>query len=223
MGRKRKAGNRSPSGRKRKPTTALERETRVAPNDRVLERRRQFAWVRPPADKDGKPIDGNNGEVDQQVCDALGQLQVLGLLDVDGFDSADLRDVGREWGQHFTRLMRGERLTAKAQSYERQDRGQGRVSWTVSDQRFDAMDLALDRFERQVLAELIIQPEIGCWPDGQEFSPWVQGLIQEALLERGMIVRSMVFPNTYHRHLLETARQGLVAMSNGLSQWKKAA
>ena len=85
---KRKQGTRTKSGRLSRSKLAL--MERNPPADYILERRRLFSFVTPT-----KGPDGRVGEIDQDVCDGIGQLQALGLLDGHGFDGKDLRDAGR--------------------------------------------------------------------------------------------------------------------------------
>jgi hypothetical protein len=63
---------RKPKTRDQKLKDALDR---TSPNMRVMELRRLFSFVQPPADK---RLDGRNGEIDSEVCDAIGQLCALG-------------------------------------------------------------------------------------------------------------------------------------------------
>jgi hypothetical protein len=110
---------RKPKTRDQKLKDALDR---TSPNMRVMELRRLFSFVQPPADK---RLDGRNGEIDSEVCDAIGQLCALGLLDGHGHDPIELRDKGRFWGCHYAKLMKG--VGAKTGSYERADRSQARA------------------------------------------------------------------------------------------------
>jgi len=70
---KRKSGARTKSGRLSRAASAL--AERNPPADYILERRRLFSFVTPT-----KGPDGRVGEIDQDVCDGIGQLQCLGLL-----------------------------------------------------------------------------------------------------------------------------------------------
>lgn len=194
---------RKPKTRDQKLKDALER---TQPNIRVAERRRLFSFVQPPA---GKRQDGRNGEIDSEVCDAIGQLCALGLLDGHGYDPIELRDKGRFWGGHYTRLLKGS--AAKTGSYERRDRSAPSGALTKDDLMFDRMDESLPYFERTVLLSLVVDPLIG----HDEHVPWAQALIDEALLARGRVPRAMRFPDMNDRALLLAAIRGLCALAEG--------
>jgi hypothetical protein len=188
-----------------KLAAALER---TQPNDRILELRRIFSFVRPPADK---RQDGRNGEIDSEICDPIGQMTALGLFDGHGHDPIEMRDKGRFWGGHYARLFKGSAM--KTQNYERADRSRSTGALTAADLLFDKMDEALsDTWERGVLLNLIVDPLLG---DRKVF--WAQSLIDEALIARGRMPqdRVMMFPGMHERELLKASIRGLCALIDG--------
>jgi hypothetical protein len=208
-GAKRKEGKRTAAGRL---------VANVDPNQRILERRLMFAWLRP-----SKGLDGRHGTIDQDICDGIGQLHALGLLDGHGHDPQDMRDKGRFWGHHYAKLLRVNGF--KTQSYERQDKGRQEPRVTKEDEMFDRMDTNLPSFERDVLLSLIVDPLIGSDPFQNEITPWAQSLIDEALLAKGKVGKFMRFPDANDRALLDAAVRGLAVLIDGSlpSRWEKAA
>lgn len=195
---------RKPKTKQQKQADALDRS---APNARVLELRRMFSFVQPPpADR----LVGRNGEIDSEICDAIGQMCALGLLDNHGHDPVEMRDKGRFWGGHYAHLMKP--LGVKVGSYERAAKGHPSGSLTASDMLFDRMDNALGQsFERMALLTLVVDPLIGYG----ETVPWAQGLIHEALLERGRVPRMMMFPTLLDRERLNAVIRGLCCLVDG--------
>lgn len=196
---------RKPKSREQKLKDALER---TAPPAHIAERRRLFSFVTPSTGPDGRV-----GEIDQDICDAIGQLHALGLLDGHGYDSTELRDKGRFWGGHYARLLKGS--AAKTANYERRDRSQPSHALTGEDLMFDRMDESLPSFERDVLLSLVVDPLIGSWPCGRSIAPWAQALIDEALLARNRVPAAMVFPTANDRELLRAAIRALCILCEG--------
>lgn len=189
--------------RDQKLKDALER---TVPNLRIIELRRLFSFVQPPPES---RLDGRNGEIDSEVCDAIGQMCALGLFDGHGHDPIEMRDKGRFWGCHYAKLLKG--VGVKTGGYERADRSQASGALTGADILFDRMDSTLPAYERTVLLSLLVDPLIG----HDEPVPWAQSLIDEALIERGRIPRAMRFPDTTDRAYLAAAIRGLCALVDG--------
>lgn len=200
MGRKKSKGQRTASGRLSRSAEAL--ADRNPPADYVIARRNLFAFVTPT-----KGPEGRTGTIDQDICDGIGQLHALGLLDNPHCDAQDMRDKGREWRNHYCKLLRASGY--KTGGYERMDKGVNEVRYTGTDARFDQMDSALTGFERSCLLSLLVDPVVGSWPDGNDNAPWVESLIGEALLKRGKIVQMLRFPDSYDRSKLEAVVRGL--------------
>lgn len=185
---------------------ALERN---APADYILERRRLFSFVQAPPEA---RQDGRNGEIDSEVCDAIGQLCALGLLDGHGHDPIEMRDKGRFWGGHYAKLMKG--VGVKTGAYERRDRSQPTGALTGEDILFDRMDEALGNgFERSALLSLIVDPLIG----HHETVPWAQVFIWDELFKRGRFTSCMVVGAVTEndRALLAATIRGLTALVDG--------
>lgn len=196
---------RKPKSQAQKLKDALERNQ---PADYIIARRKLFSFVQPPTDK---RLDGRNGEIDSEICDAIGQLCALGLFDGHGHDPIEMRDKGRFWGCHYAKLMKG--VGVKTGSYERADRSKASGALTAADLMFDRIDEALPTYERSVLLSLIVDPLIG----HDETVPWAQSLIDEALLQRGRLVphRVVMFPGVHERGLLQAAIRGLLCLIDG--------
>jgi hypothetical protein len=197
-------------GRKPKSKSDRLRDTleRTQPNIRVQERRAMYSFVTPPTDK---RLEGRNGEIDSEVCDAIGQMCALGLFDGHGHDPIEMRDKGRFWGGHYARLLKGSGV--KMGAYERADRSQASGALTAADLLFDRIDENLPSYERQVLLSLVVDPLIG--PD--ETVPWAQSLIDEALLSRHRLIlhRVVRFPDEQDRAYLQAAIRGLLVLIDG--------
>lgn len=209
MARSRTNGKRTKSGRLSRAKDELAK--RNPPADHIVARRNLFAFVTPT-----KGPDGRVGEIDQDICDAIGQFHALGLLDGHGADPTELRDKGRFWGHHYAKLLKASGF--KTASYERMDKGRNEARVSGTDIMFDRMDEALGSFERSALLSLIVDPIVGSWPLGEEFAPWARSLIGEALLKRGKVPPLIRFPDANDRALLEACVRGLRALVDGSSQ-----
>lgn len=208
--------NRNKRGRPRKP------EPQDDPFDRIAVRRKLYAWLRP--DERKKKKTERDGTIDQDVCDGIGQLCALGLLEAEGFHPIDLRDKGREWANHYISLLR--KSGFKGSSYERMDKARHEVSYTARDARFDMLDNEVRSLERWALYSLLVDPIVGSYPDGRENAGWVEAFICQGLLEKGKFppawMQPVKFPDSYDRGLLEAAIRGLVILADG-SQMRRAA
>ena len=176
---------------------------RTAPAQYILDRRRLFGGIATAP---------KGGEIDSEVCDAIGQLCALGLLDGHGHDPVELRDKGRFWGGHYAKLMKGSAV--KVSSYERKDRTSGHANaLTGADLMFDRMDENLPSYERVILLSLLVDPLIG----HGDTVPWAQALIDEALLQRKRLPegRVMRFPDMDDRYKLEACIRGLCVLVDG--------
>jgi hypothetical protein len=200
-------------GRKGRPRKTAEQKLRDAldrtlPAEYILARRKLFSFVEPSM-KD--KLGGRNGEIDSEICDAIGQMCALGLLDGHGHDPIELRDKGRFWGCHYAKLMK--RLGTKTGAYERTSRSEATGALTGADMLFDRIDENLPHYERQVLLTLLVDPLIG----HRETVPWAQSLIDEALLKRNKLVphRVVRFPDSSDRAYLDAAIRGLAVLVDG--------
>jgi hypothetical protein len=204
---------RKPKSREQKLFDAVKR---TQPAEYILQRREVFSFVVPPTDK---RLDGRNGEIDSEVCDAIGQLCALGLLDGHGHDPIELRDKGRFWGCHYAKLMK--KLGMKTGSLERQDKGKPTEALTAADLLFDKMDENLPNYERSVLLSLIVDELIG----HKGIVPWAQSLIDEALLKRKRLPvdRVVRFPDMQDREYLAAAIRGLCVLVDGALPMRRAA
>jgi hypothetical protein len=209
-------------GRKAKTSDQKLRDAleRVQPADYILERRKLFSFVQPPS-KDR--LEGRNGEIDSEVCDAIGQLCALGYFAGHGHDEIEMRDKGRWWGQHYARLMKP--CAMKTGGHEPRSRSTGNSgALTGADLLFDRMDGNLPTFERNVLLSLVVDPLIGTHPCG-EFAYWAKALIDEGLRQRGRFVKCGAFPTEHDRGLLNAAIRGLVILVDGAlpERWQRRA
>lgn len=223
---------RPPKAKKAKPTklreptleelVESEMSKKGGPNRVVAERRVLFrSIVQKPAKS---RLEGRNGEIDSEVCDAIGQLCALGLFDGHGFDPIEMRDKGRFWGGHYAMLMK--RSAMKTGGHEPRSRSTGGQSpMTPADLLFDRMDEGLPTYERSVLLSLIVDPLIGTNPMGHEFSPWAKALIDEGLRARGRFVKCGGFPTEHDRQLLAATIRGLCCLIDAAlpARWERAA
>lgn len=174
---------------------------RTAPADYIIRRRKVFSFVEAP----------KGGEIDSEICDAVGQMCALGLLDGHGHDPVEMRDKGRFWGQHYARVMKC--VGVKTGAYERRDPSKPSVAMTGDDLLFDRMDENLPDFERDVLLSLLVDPLIG----HDETVGWAQSLIDEELLKRKRLPPDRVtsFPDMNDRALLQAAIRGMLILVDG--------
>lgn len=208
-------------GRKPKSSEQKLRDAlaRTAPADHILERRALFSFVR------SAKQDGRQGEIDSEVCDAIGQLCALGQFDGHGHDPIEMRDKGRFWGGHYAQLMKpcGMR-TGKLEPRSRSTGGHSGM--TGADLLFDRMDESLPEFERNVLLSLIVDPLIGINPAG-EFPFWAQALIDDELFKRKLFRRGMLVGHVTaaHRDYLKAAIRGLCVLIDGSlpARWEQKA
>jgi hypothetical protein len=207
---KRKAGQRTKSGRLSRALKAI--MERNPPADYIVERRYLFGFLTP-----SKGPDGRVGEIDQDVCDGIGQLCAVGLLDGHGIDAKDLRDAGRFYGEHYWTRYR--ETAPKTGKYERQDKSMS--AWlgeTAADRKFDRMDEVLKGHERAVLMSLVVDR---AW--GDEVIPWAKSMIDEKLIERRRIPKMMRFPDEHDRAMLAACVRGLCLIADGGMEMRRAA
>lgn len=196
-GRPRKPGFRKHDG-------TLERGRFTAAPDHIVARRALFSF---------------SGLGDQDLCDGIGQLHALGLLDGHAIDGLELRNIGREWRDWFVTVLRSRGF--KAGGYERMDKA--REKEPRASERMDRMDLGLAGYERHALYSLLIDPVVGSWPMGEEEAPWVRSLIGEALLKRGRLMPMARFPDSNDRQLLRASIRGLFALYGESGALRRAA
>lgn len=196
MGRPKDKNSRRSKAERRRLEKALSQ--RVEPAEYILQRRALFSFVTPT-----KGPDGRVGEIDQDVCDPIGQLHAVGLLDGHGHDPQELRDKGRFWGQHLVRLMKV--VGVKMGAYERSSRSIPSSALTGADLLFDRMDRNLEHYERRVLFDLIVEPLIG----HHEGCLWAEALVTSELWARGKVPPVTMFKTAYHDELLNAAIRGL--------------
>lgn len=203
--RKRNRGRKSGSVRDKAEKRKMARLLEVGqPNQRVIDRREAFSFVTPT-----KGPDGRGGTIDQDICDGIGQLHALGLLDGHGHEPQQLRDAGRRWGELYWnnnpetnpkvgKLEPASRSTGGKPGLNPRDYGE-----------FRALDDALDEaFERGAVMSLVVDP---WWSD--EIVPWASGLIAEELLKRGRYPSSLaILPTENDRQLLAACVRGLLKL-----------
>jgi hypothetical protein len=209
MARPRDPNSRRSKAEKRKAKkAALILGTRSDPNSRVMERRERFNFLRSAAD-------GRQGSIDQDICDGIGQMQALGLLDGHGHDPLDLRNVGREYAELYW-----ERYEATAPStgqFERRSRGTGEPPPRNGRyDRYDRLDDSMPRvgMERTAIHMLLTQHYHS---DGLE--GWVQRLINRELAKRGVpdVLVFLDSPTEGHdRYMLGCAVRGLCQLMDAL-------
>lgn len=183
---------------------------KAVPADYILRRRELFSFHNPT-----KGPDGRVGEIDQDVCDGIGQLHALGLLEAEGGDPVELRNAGRKFAElYWQRYWETSPRTGK---YERVSHSYTMsLIRTYADDLFDIMDASLPRslsdFERRCVMELCVETY---W--GDDICPWAQALIDEGLRSRGRerpFARAFVSPG--QRRRLAGCIEGL----RKLARWK---
>lgn len=202
---KNKRGRPRKSGPRDKNDKLLRLGKFVEPPEHIMERRKMFSFVTPT-----KGPDGRTGEIDQDVCDGIGQLHALGLLDGHPIDGLELRDIGREFAELYW-----ERYQATAPTsgqFERRSKSTGGPPpRTRRDDRYERLDDALPRacMERTALYMLLINNF-----HSDKLEGWVQRLVNRELAERG-VPNVIAFFDTategHDRHMLECAVRGLFA------------
>jgi hypothetical protein len=191
----------------------------VEPCERVQQRRALYAWLVPT-----KGPEGRGGSIDQDVCDGIGQLHALGLLDGHGFEAQDLRDKGREWRDLWVTWMRrsamiGGGFEPKMDGTPTLDPFYADALTEAQRERFEKLDRGLESFERSVLLSLLVDPVVGSRPDGKDDAAWVMSHIAYALLEKKKPIPQWMqpvrFPDAYDHNLLQAAIRGLCVLVDG--------
>lgn len=195
MGRPKKKGKRTPSGQFSRSLEALTERTEPAPH--IIAKRELWAFVRPSAGPDGR-----TGTIDQDVCDSIGQLHALGMLDDAGHNPQYLRDAARFYADHY-RVRYHDTLVA-ASAFERHDRSTSSyLGATADDRRFDQMDAALTGYERETFTDLVVDEALGEPP-----TAWALAIIGEGLRKRGKLASGYPTADDFGR--LEAAIRGLL-------------
>lgn len=164
-GRKAKPGKRTKSGQ-------LSRAGMVfndGGNDRVQARREAFQVFQ-------------GGKADQQIADPIGRAWAAGLLDGQEYDSAALRDAGRDYGIFYTRHWPTSRAVApygaQAQSGHRGEPSDAEVARERQFTRLDALVRSAAGFTAySAMQELCVEGEI--FPDDDP--AWLTRLIASRL------------------------------------------
>jgi len=204
VGRPKKKGIRIGKRLSRAITALVDRNP---PSPHILERRALFSFV--TATK--------GGNIDQDICDGIGQLHALGLLDTAEIDPLALRDAGREFAELW--WTRYSATAPKMGAYERADKSSNpHAGETSKDRRFDRMDEALTGYERDVVTSLVVDL---AW--GDEVVPWAKSLIDEALLKHGKLVKFTIFPTSDDRARLDALIRGLTMLAGGALSRRRAA
>lgn len=214
MGRPKDPGSRRSKAERKRAQRAAEAAARLAqkgtPNERVIQRREAFSFVRAE----------RGGSIDQDVHDGIGQLHALGLLSNSQYDGKDLRDIGREYAELY--WNRYNHLAPTVGQLERRSRGTGDPPpMSARDLRFDRLDNSLPRssMERTAIHMLLTNHFHSDTLEG-----WVQRLIDYTLvIDHG----STLLCTQTHGHdcyMLETAIKGLCRLFEaGMSRKKMAA
>lgn len=194
MGRKRDPNSRRSRAERRRAQRAAEAGANLGarsdPNDRVIEKREAFAFLRSKAD-------GRQGSIDQDIHDGIGQLHALGFLDGHGHDAKELRDVGREYAELY--WERYEATAPATGQFERRSRGTGNPPpRTKRYDRFDKLDnaLGLNTIERTAIQMLLTNHY-----HSDDLEGWVKRLIDCALNRKP--------PAGHDAHMLACAIRGL--------------
>lgn len=169
MGRKKTKGNRSPSGRLKKATTALARQKRDFGNEVVQQRRTMFDAM---CIKTGKAAD--------QVFDGIGRLWALDFLDGHHLDPELLRDTARQYAEIYWR--RNADKAPKIGQAEHAGHAHDPLIDTSADLRFERWIDILPSLERGVLERVVVKHWFS-----DEAEPFVNRLVGNELMRRGRI------------------------------------
>ena len=203
MGRRKAKGQRTKSGALSRALSAI--LDRNPPADHILKRREQFSFVEAT----------KGGNIDQDVCDAIGQLHALGKLDMPGVDALAMRNAGRDYAELY--WNRYSDTAPKVGKYERADKSMSPFDGETSrDRRFARMDAALVGLHRTAVFELVIDYEWCIAP-----AQWADSIINLALYERGKRVEFMIVPTWEDEAMLQAAREGLCLLAVGVLPIKR--
>ena len=181
---------------------------RNPPADHIIAKRALFGFV-----------ESKGGEIDQDICDGIGQLHALGLLEGHGVDPQEMRDRARTYAELY--WNRYQATAPKTGKYERADKSTSHYDGeTGRDRLFARMDEALQGYDRAVFFDLVVDRT---W--GDVVTPWAQGLIDEQLLKRGRVKPLMRFPTMDDRARLDAAIRACCAIIDGAipARWQRAA
>lgn len=196
----------SKAGRKRKLNVERNRDGSVkrkclndGGNDFVQARRERFACFR-------------DGKAHEHLGDSIGRAWAAGLLEGTAYDSALLRDTGRDYDRLYWAVYPH---SAGVGSYEPRDKTTGSGDFTDPDptgERFGKLDRLVRRLVQpiyQALQDLTVNRMIATDDD----PAWLDRLINEQMIfARGSLVRCRYSPTMADREMLELAKAGLVAM-----------
>jgi hypothetical protein len=207
MGRKKTAGNRSPSGRKKKPSTTTLRAKWDYGNDRVQERRNLF---------DALCIRG--GKAADQAFDGIGQLWALDFLDGHHLDPDVLRDTARKYA--FLYWNRNADKAPKTGSPERIGFSRPSLEDTGGSLLFERWADTLPHYERQVLEHVTVDYWFsdGC-------AGFVNRLVSTELLRRKRIPQLLEMETMRDREMLNALLRALFVLVDGAlpSRFQRAA
>jgi hypothetical protein len=197
MGRKKTFGSRSPSGRKKKPTTASLRTKWDYGNDRVRERRNLF---------DAQCIRG--GKAADQAFDGIGQLWALDFLDGHHLDPDVLRDTARKYAYLY--WNRNADKAPKTGKPERIGFSLPSLEDTSGSLLFERWSDDLPIYERQVLEHVMVDYWFsdGC-------AGFVNRLVSTELLRRGRIPDLVEMEAPDDRSLLDVLLRALFVLVDG--------
>jgi hypothetical protein len=197
VGRKKTSGSRSPSGRKKKPSTVLARTKWDYGNDRVQERRNLF---------DAQCI--RNGKAADQAFDGIGQLWALDFLDGHHLDPDVLRDTARRYAHLY--WNRNGATAPKIGKAERLGFSQPSLVDTGGDILFENWIDNLPKYERDVLEHVVVD----YWfSDGS--APFVNRLISTELLRRGRVPDLIEMETPGDREMLAALLRALFVLVDG--------
>jgi hypothetical protein len=148
--------------------------------------------------------------------DAIGQLWLLGKIDINGFDDTKLLNAARTWWHGRSVMFKG--LDYKTASYERASRTSNASSKLTKPEReyarYSSFLLDASDYEQDCLANLM-ETNI----DG-DFPCWVSRIIQTELLRYVRIpLAELACDDDYSK--LDAAKRGLIAMAGAEARMNK--
>lgn len=158
------------------------------------------------------------GGLGNHAGDAIGQLWLVGRLDIDGMDETRLLNAARCWwhGREMTFKDIGHK-TAKYERASRTSNASAKATRAEQDYlRYERFLLDANDFERDCLADLM---EVDL--DG-EIAGWASRIIQTEIVKKIRLpIVLLAYPRDYDK--LEAAKRALVAMAGAESVKKQAA
>lgn len=158
------------------------------------------------------------GGLGQHAGDAIGQLWLVGRLDVPGYDETKLLDAARAWWNG--RLVVFKDVQGKTGRFERASRTSNASTKPGKDEkafyRYEAMLRDAADFDYQCLGDLMQER-------GGEKSYWAMRIVQDGITQRLVGEGFVTIANGNDRRMLDGAKRALVIMAGDEAAMSRAA